>query len=105
MCSEYYRSTECCTAAFWSYMLAAVLILGSAPSDVSLLGAAQQLTATLCFLCVSHCFRSCKADASPAFPTYMLLTWLHFIAAKPAKNDICTYYIVFLLGFTLLLRF
>lgn len=40
MCSEYYRSTEYCTTAFWSYMLAAVLILGSAPSDVSLLGAA-----------------------------------------------------------------
>lgn len=62
------------TVLVWSYTLAAVPILGSAPSDVSLLWAALQLTTTLCFLRLSHCFRSCVADVSAAFHTYMPLT-------------------------------
>ncbi len=35
----------------------------------------------LCFLHVSHCFRSCMTDASPTFHTYMALTCLHVMPA------------------------
>lgn len=71
---EYSRSTQS-TVLVWSYTPAAVPIPSCAPSDVSLLWAAEQRPMTRCFffLRLGRCFRSRVADASPTFRTYVAL--------------------------------